>query len=66
MALRIETLPASIEFHTILEHERVTQDPQRFAMSWKKQFSLDLDITRSFSVSPYAAPVDGGHDIVAL
>ena len=32
----------------------------------KKQVSLDLEITRSFSVSPYAAPVDGGHDIVAL
>ena len=33
-------------------------------MSWKKQVSLDFEITRSFSVSPYAAPVDGGHDFV--
>ena len=30
----------------------------------KKQVSLDLEITRSFSVSPYAAPVDGGQDFV--
>ena len=26
--------------------------------------ALDLEITKSFSVSPYAAPVEGGHDIV--
>ena len=27
---RIEPLPASIKFHVILAHERVTQDPKRF------------------------------------
>ena len=31
---RVESFPASIEFHVILAHERVTQDPQRCTMSW--------------------------------
>ena len=69
---RVESFPASIECHVKLANERVTKDPQRVTMSWnddrgqsgKKQVSLDLEMTRSFSVSSKAAPVDGGHDIV--
>ena len=32
--------------------------------SGKGKSHFAMEITRSFSVSPYAAPVDGGHDIV--
>ena len=60
---RVETLPVSIEFYIILEHERFTQDPQRFAMSWKKSKShLTWKSQDPSSVSPHAAPVEGGHD----
>ena len=33
-------------------------------MSWKKEVSLDLEITRSSSVSPHVAPVEGEHDFM--